>query len=75
MAKLNRSVNHNSYEGESGLRSSALGACSVRRYREYWGYDPKVLIVCLSGLSPPDRPVGVPFGRSGCGSVICYLGY
>jgi hypothetical protein len=52
MAKLNRSVNHDSYEKESGLRSSALGTCSVRRYREYWGYDPKVLIVCLTGPSP-----------------------
>jgi hypothetical protein len=48
MAKPNRSVNHDSYEGESGLRSSALGACSVRRYREIWGYGSKVLIVCLS---------------------------
>jgi hypothetical protein len=46
MAKLNRLVNHDSYEGESGLRSSALGACSVRRYREIWGYGSKVLIVC-----------------------------
>jgi hypothetical protein len=48
MAKPNRSVNHDSYEGESGLRS--LGACSVRRYREIWGYGSKVLIVCLRRL-------------------------
>jgi hypothetical protein len=56
MAKLNRSVNHDSYEGESGLRSSALGTCSVRRYREIWGYGSKVLIVCLS-RDPAERGV------------------
>jgi hypothetical protein len=24
------------------------------------------------GLSPPDRPVGVPFGRSGRGSLLTW---
>jgi hypothetical protein len=54
---------HASYEVGQELRSSALGACSVRRYREIWGYGSKVLIVCLNQaleIASLRRPGGPP---------------